>query len=147
MQFRKFEIDAMVDGVCTKILANAKYVEAQFKNLQEYADIEKALSDLAEAKEADKKAGEKVERLRKLLTADIESFNDQYGNEVFKLAYNTSYGSYSDKLTFETSVNGYHSARYTIASELAVALLPRDARDNSMQIVSNLADKFIVDLN
>ena len=147
MQFRKFEIDAMVDGVCTKILCNADHVKAQFENLQEYADIKEALNDLKEAKKEFKEAEEKVSRMRKLLTEDIESFNDQYGNEVFKLSYSTGYGSHNEKLTFETSINGYHGARSTIASELAVALLPSDAKDNIMQIVSDLADKFIVDLN
>ena len=44
-------------------------------------------------------------------------------------------------------MNGYHGARDTIASELAVALLPSDAKDNIMQIVSDLADRFIVDLS
>ena len=136
----------MVDGVCTKILCNADHVQAKFKNQQEYADIEKALSDLAEAKEADKKAGEKVERLRKLLTQDVKAFNAEYGNEVFKLTFNYGYRS-RDELKFETDVNGYNGARNTIASELAVALLPSDAKDNIMQIVSDLADKFIVDLN
>ena len=98
--------------------------------------------DIKEVKEAE----EKVSRMRKLLTEDIESFNDQYGNEVFKLNYSYGY-SCNDSLQFETSVNGYHGARSTIASELAVALLPRDAKDNIMQIVSDLADKFIVDIN
>ena len=147
MQFRKFEIDAMVDGVCTKILCNADHVETQFKNLQEYADIEEALNDLKEARERVKQAEEEVSILRKTLTEDIDSFNIKYGNEVFKLSYSTGYGSYNEKLTFETSVNGYHGARKTIASELAVELLPRDAKDNIMQIVSDLADKFIVDIN
>ena len=136
----------MVDGVCTKILANADHVEAQFKNLQEYADIKEALNDLNEAKKEVKEAEEKVSRMRKLLTEDVDSFNDQYGNEVFKLNYANSY-SYTDNLKFETDINGYHGARYTIASELAVALLPADAKDNIMQIVSDLADKFIVDIN
>ena len=146
MQFRKFEIDAMVDGVCTKILCNADHVKAQFENLQEYADIKEALNDLKEAKKEVKEAEEKVSRMRKLVTEDIESFNDQYGNEVFKLNYSYGY-SCNDSLQFETSVNGYHGARSTIASELAVALLPSDAKDNIMQIVSDLADKFIVDIN
>ena len=144
-QFRKFEIDAMVDGVCTKILCNSEHVQAQFKNQQEYVNIEKALSDLAEAKEADKKAGEKVDTLRKLLTEDVKAFNAEYGNEVFKLNFNYGY-SCKDELKFETDVNGYNGARYTIASELAVALLPADAKDNIMQIISGIADKFIVDL-
>ena len=146
MQFRKFEIDAMVDGVCTKILCNADHVKAQFENLQEYADIKEVLNDLKEAKKEVKEAEEKVSRMRKLLTEDIESFNDQYGNEVFYLNYSYGY-SCNDSLQFETSVNGYHGARKTIASELAVALLPSDAKDNIMQIVSDLADKFIVDIN
>jgi len=146
MQFRKFEIDAMVDGVCTKILCNADHVKAQFENLQEYADIKEALNDLKEAKKEIKEAEEKASRMRKLVTEDIKSFNDQYGNEVFKLNYNYGY-SCDDSLEFETSVNGYHGARSTIASELAVALLPRDAKDNIMQIVSDIADKFIVDLS
>ena len=145
-QFRKFEIDAMVDGVCTKILCNADHVEAQFKNLQEYADIKEALNDLKEAKKEVKEAEEKVSRMRKLLTEDIESFNDQYGNEVFKLKYDYGY-SCADSLEFKTDINGYHGVRSTIASELAVALLPADAKDNIMQIISSLADKFIVDIN
>ena len=146
-QFRKFEIDAMVDGVCTKILCNADHVETQFKNQLSYAVMEERLSDLKEAKAESKKADEKADRIRKLLTNDVDSFNDIHGNEVFKLVFTTGYGSYGDKLNFETDVNGYRGARYTIASELAVALLPADAKDNIMQIISDLADKFIVDLS
>lgn len=146
-QFRKFEIDAMVDGVCTKILCNADHVETQFKNQLSYAVMEERLNDLKEAKAESKKADEKAERIRKLLTNDVDSFNDIHGNEVFKLVFTTGYGSYGDKLNFETDVNGYRGARYTIASELAVALLPADAKDNIMQIISDLADKFIVDLS
>lgn len=146
-QFRKFEIDAMVDGVCTKILCNADHVETQFKNQLSYAVMEERLNDLKEAKAESKKADEKAERIRKLLTNDVDSFNDIHGNEVFKLVFTNGYGSYGDKLNFETDVNGYRGARYTIASELAVALLPADAKDNIMQIISDLADKFIVDLS
>lgn len=146
-QFRKFEIDAMVDGVCTKILCNADHVETQFKNQLSYAVMEERLNDLKEAKAESKKADEKADRIRKLLTNDVDSFNDIHGNEVFKLVFTTGYGSYGDKLNFETDVNGYRGARYTIASELAVALLPSDAKDNIMQIISDLADKFIVDLS
>ena len=146
-QFRKFEIDAMVDGVCTKILCNADHVETQFKNQLSYAVMEERLNDLKEAKAESKKADEKADRIRKLLTNDVDSFNDIHGNEVFKLVFTTGYGSYGDKLNFETDVNGYRGARYTIASELAVALLPADAKDNIMQIISDLADKFIVDLS
>ena len=146
MQFRKFEIDAMVDGVCTKILCNADHVEAQFKDIARYTFLEKSLNALQKAKKNLKIAEEEVSSLRKSLTEDVASFNDQYGNEVFKLNYNYGY-SCDDSLEFETSVNGYHGARSTIASELAVALLPRDAKDNIMQIVSDIADKFIVDLS
>ena len=148
-QFRKFEIDAMVDGVCTKILCNADHVEKQFKNMQDYADLEESLNDLREAVEASKKAEEKVDRIRKLLMRSVDSFNDQYGNEVFQLKYEYGYSSNrtGGEINFNTSVNGYHGARDTIASELAVALLPSDAKDNIMQIVSDLADKFIVDLS
>ena len=147
MQFRKFEIDAMVDGVCTKILCNADHVEAQFKNQLSYAVMEERLNDLKEAKAESKKADEKAARIRKLLTNDVDSFNDIHGNEVFRLVFNVGYGSCSDKLNFETDVNGYRGARYTIASELAVALLPADAKDNIMQIISSIADKFIVDVS
>ena len=75
-QFRKFEIDAMVDGVCTKILCNAEHVETQFKNQLSYAVMEERLNDLKEAKAESKKADEKAERIRKLLTNDVDSFND-----------------------------------------------------------------------
>ena len=136
----------MVDGVCTKILCNADHVEEQFKNQLSYAVMEERLNDLKEAKAESKKADEKADRIRKLLTNDVDSFNDIHGNEVFRL--NFSYGySGADSLTFETDVNGYRGARYTIASELAVALLPADAKDNIMQIISSIADKFIVDVS
>ena len=44
-------------------------------------------------------------------------------------------------------MNGYLGARDTIANQLAVALLPSDAKDNIMQIISDIADKYIVDLS
>ena len=150
-QFRKFEIDAMVDGVCTKILCNADHVETQFTNQPEYTALIIGLNDLRDAVKRVKQAEEEVSILRRTLNDDLNSFNIKYGNEVFSLkydyGYSTGYGSHNEKLTFETSINGYHGARSTIASELAVALLPSDAKDNIMQIVSDLADKFIVDIN
>ena len=147
-QFRKFEIDAMVDGVCTKILSNADYVENQFKDSKEYFDLIARLSELKDAVIRERKAGEQVSVLRETLVEHLDSFNTKYGNEVFKLKYDYGYSSTAGgEISFETSVNGYHGARSTIASELAVALLPSDAKDNIMQIVSDLADKFIVDIN
>ena len=148
-QFRKFEIDAMVDGVCTKILCNADYVETQFQNKKEYADLIIRLNELKDATIRVKEVEQEVDILRKTLIEDLDSFNTLFGNEVFKLKYEYGYSSNrtGGEITFETSVNGYHGARDTIASELAVALLPSDAKDNIMQIVSDLADKFIVDLS
>jgi len=147
-QFRKFEIDAMVDGVCTKILCNADHVETQFTNQPEYTALIIGLNDLRDAVKRVKQAEEEVSILRRTLNDDLNSFNIKYGNEVFSLKYDYGYSSTAGgEISFETSVNGYHGARNTIASELAVALLPSDAKDNIMQIVSDLADKFIVDIN
>ena len=149
MQFRKFEIDAMVDGVCTKILCNADHVETQFTNQPEYTALIIGLNDLRDAVKRVKQAEEEVSILRRTLNDDLDSFNIKYSNEVFSLKYDYGYSSNiaGGEISFETSVNGYHGARNTIASELAVALLPADAKDNIMQIVSDLADKFIVDIN
>ena len=148
-QFRKFEIDAMVDGVCTKILSNADYVENQFKDSKEYFDLMARLSELKDAVIRERKAGEQVSVLRETLVEHLDSFNTKYGNEVFKLKYEYGYSSNrtGGEITFETSVNGYLGARDTIANQLAVALLPSDAKDNIMQIISDIADKYIVDLS
>ena len=86
-QFRKFEIDAMVDGVCTKILCNADYVETQFQNKKEYADLIIRLNELKDATIRVKEVEQEVDILRKTLIEDLDSFNTLFGNEVFSLKY------------------------------------------------------------
>jgi len=142
-QLRKYEIDAMVDGICTKLRANREYVQAQFKTTAEYSQLNKDLEAIEKAKESIRKAEAKLEELQYTLTDDVADFNEQFGNEVFHLEYSKGY-SCKSSIEFKENLDGYHGARASIASELTVALLPKDAKDNIMQIISDIADKFII---
>ena len=143
-QIRKFEQDAIVDGICTQIVANSGHVISKLEETPEYknlaslkeqiVDFSKKISELEEAKS----------ELRKQFDNARTNFNESVSHTALYIDSNSYYRSQENSsVEIKVNVSGYGSVRDQISNELAVKLLPSDSLENIQAIMASIVDKFL----
>ena len=143
-QIRKFEQDAIVDGICTQIVANSGHMISKLEETPEYknlaslkeqiVDFSKKISELEEAKS----------ELRKQFDNARTNFNESVSHTALYIDSNSYYRSQENSsVEIKVNVSGYGSVRDQISNELAVKLLPSDSLENIQAIMSSIVDKFL----
>ena len=140
-QIRKFEQDAIVDGICTQIVANSGHMISKLEETPEY----KELSSLKEQIGALGKQISELEEAKSELRKQFEKTRTDFNESVSHTALHIESGGYYNAANVEIKVNvsGYGSVREQISNELAVKLLPRDSMENIQAIMSSIVDKFL----
>ena len=143
-QIRKFEQDAIVDGICTQIVANSGHMISKLEETPEYkelaslkeqiGDFGKKISELEEAKS----------ELRKQFDEARKNFNESISHTALYIE-SGGYSYYNSDLPVQIEVNvtGYGSVREQISNKLAVKLLPSDSLENIQAIMSSIVDDFL----
>ena len=143
-QIRKFEQDAIVDGICTQIVANSGHMISKLEETPEYknlaslkeqiVDFSKKISELEEAKS----------ELRKQFDNARTNFNESVSHTALYIDSSSYYRSQENSsVEIKVNVSGYGSVREQISNELAVKLLPSDSLENIQAIMSSIVDKFL----
>ena len=143
-QIRKFEQDAIVDGICTQIVANSGHMISKLEETPEYknlaslkeqiVDFSKKISELEEAKS----------ELRKQFDNARTNFNESVSHTALYIDSNSYYRSQENSsVEIKVNVSGYGSVRDQISNELAVILLPSDSLENIQAIMASIVDKFL----
>lgn len=143
-QIRKFEQDAIVDGICTQIVANSGHMISKLEETPEYrklaslkeqiVDFSKKISELEDARST----------LKKQFDEARTNFNESVSHTALYIDSNSYYRSQENSsVEIEVNVSGYGSVRDKISNELAVKLLPRDSMENIQAIMSSIVDKFL----
>ena len=143
-QIRKFEQDAIVDGICTQIVANSGHMISKLEETPEYknlaslkeqiVDFSKKISELEEAKS----------ELRKQFDNARTNFNESVSHTALYIDSSSYYRSQENSsVEIKVNVSGYGSVRDQISNELAVKLLPSDSLENIQAIMSSIVDKFL----
>ena len=143
-QIRKFEQDAIVDGICTQIVANSGHMISKLEETPEYknlaslkeqiVDFSKKISELEEAKS----------ELRKQFDNARTNFNESVSHTALYIDSSSYYRSQENSsVEIKVNVSGYGSVRDQISNELAVKLLPRDSMENIQAIMASIVDKFL----
>ena len=143
-QIRKFEQDAIVDGICTQIVANSGHMISKLEETPEYknlaslkeqiVDFSKKISELEEAKS----------ELRKQFDNARTNFNESVSHTALYIDSNSYYRSQENSsVEIKVNVSGYGSVREQISNELAVKLLPSDSLENIQAIMASIVDKFL----
>ena len=143
-QIRKFEQDAIVDGICTQIVANSGHMISKLEETPEYknlaslkeqiVDFSKKISELEEAKS----------ELKKQFDNARTNFNESVSHTALYIDSNSYYRSQENSsVEIKVNVSGYGSVRDQISNELAVKLLPSDSLENIQAIMASIVDKFL----
>ena len=143
-QIRKFEQDAIVDGICTQIVANSGHMISKLEETPEYknlaslkeqiVDFSKKISELEEAKS----------ELKKQFDNARTNFNESVSHTALYIDSSSYYRSQENSsVEIKVNVSGYGSVRDQISNELAVKLLPSDSLENIQAIMASIVDKFL----
>lgn len=141
-QIRKFEQDAIVDGICTQIVANSGHLISKLEKTPEY----KKLTNLKEQIGALGKQISELEEAKSELRNQFDEARTNFNDSISHTALYIQSGAYyhSDlPVQIEVNVTGYGSVREQISNKLAVKLLPSDSLENIQAIMSSIVDEFL----
>ena len=144
-QIRKYEVDAIVDGICTQILVNSSSIIEKLKETDEYVALTKRNNEINLLQKEKKALTDKIDSLCRIRSEELAHFNlNVIKNEAFKATIPYSYNNIkSDELKIETDLSSYSTAREEVFNRLTIALLPSDSMDNIQAIMSTIVDEFL----
>jgi len=136
-QIRKFEQDAIVDTIADKIETELKSKRQEM--IKDDRDYESMLSDSNQMKALSKDIDDLTEK-RNLLHGSIYERVQEWNasNNSYALDINR----YQGVLSLNPKLNYYH-LREKIGNKVAIALLPKDAKENMDTIISNITKEFV----
>ena len=136
-QIRKFEQDAIVDTIADKIETELKSKRQEM--IKDDRDYESMLSDSNQMKALSKDIDDLTEK-RNLLHGSIYERVQEWNasNNSYALDINR----YQGVLSLNPKLNSYH-LREKIGNKVAIALLPKDAKENMDTIISNITKEFV----
>jgi len=136
-QIRKFEQDAIVDTIYSKVEANArKDMQSRIKS-KEF----KALIKLTDKKKSLHKEVRKLEKQMRQAAEEAKSILRGINEEISDRNYKISCG-YSCDETPSIDYNNIWQVKSEIANRVAIALLPKDAIQNIDAIIKKIAKEF-----
>ena len=141
-QIRKFEQDAIVDGICTQILANSGHMISKLKDTPEYKELSSLKEQIGDFGKKINELEEAKSELRRQFEKARINFNNSVSNTVLNIE-SSAYYSDTPEIEIKANISGYSSAREQISNKLAVKLLPSDSLENIQAIMSSIVDEFL----
>lgn len=143
-QIRKFEQDAIVDGICTQIVANSGHMISKLEETPEYRKLASLKEQIVDFSKKIRELEDAKLTLKKQFDEARTNFNESVSHTALYIDSNSYYRSQENSsVEIEVNVSGYGSVRDKISNELAVKLLPRDSMENIQAIMSSIVDKFL----
>ena len=145
-QLRKFEIDSIVDAICTKIVSGSEDTKAILYETIEYKSIDSDIQRAIIMKDKIDEAQNLLDDLTTEISHSIESFNKEICSKAFQLEQYNSYSYRNSRTTMPTinlNLEGYNSVYEDVFSKVAFALLPKDATENLEQIKTDIASEYL----
>lgn len=143
-QIRKFEQDAIVDGICTQIVANSGHMISKLEETPEYRKLASLKEQIVDFSKKIRELEDARSTLKKQFDEARTNFNESVSHTALYIDSNSYYRSQENSsVEIEVNVSGYGSVRDKISNELAVKLLPRDSMENIQAIMSSIVDKFL----
>ena len=143
-QIRKFEQDAIVDGICTQIVANSGHMISKLEETPEYKNLVSLKEQMGDFGKKIRELEDAQSELRKQFEKARTNFNESVSHTALYIASDSYYRSKENSsVEIEVNVSGYGSVREQISNELAVKLLPSDSLENIQAIMSSIVDKFL----
>ena len=143
-QIRKFEQDAIVDGICTQIVANSGHMISKLEETPEYKNLVSLKEQMGDFGKKIRELEDAQSELRKQFEKARTNFNESVSHTALYIGSDSYYRSKENSsVEIEVNVSGYGSVREQISNELAVKLLPSDSLENIQAIMSSIVDKFL----
>ena len=143
-QIRKFEQDAIVDGICTQIVANSGHMISKLEETPEYKKLASLKEQIGSLGKQISELEEAQSELRKQFNNARINFNESVSHTALYIDSNSYYRSQENSsVEIKVNVSGYGSVREQISNELAVKLLPSDSLENIQAIMASIVDKFL----
>ena len=143
-QIRKFEQDAIVDGICTQIVANSGHMISKLEKTPEYKNLVSLKEQMGDFGKKIRELEHAQSELREQFNKARINFNESISHTALYVDSNSYYSSKENSFVeIEVNVSGYGSVREQITNELAVKLLPSDSLENIQAIMSSIVDKFL----
>jgi len=140
-QIRKFEQDAIVDGICKQIVANSGHMISKLEETPEYKNLASLKEQIGSLGKQIRELEDAQSELRKQFEKTRKDFNESLSHTAL---YIESGGYYNAaNVEIKVNVSGYGSVRDQISNELAVKLLPSDSLENIQAIMASIVDKFL----
>ena len=146
-QIRKFEQDAIVDRTLASCMSNKEEVIYQLEGTAKYRKLKDDFTNIEELKKQKKVLSEKISSEQDKLNDAVKAFNKDVlkSNPIYKLEYDSACWRDERSLRFNADISSYSKVGNTIANEIAIALLPKDAVDYIESIIKRIADNFRFD--
>ena len=143
-QIRKFEQEAIVDGICTQIVANSGHMISKLEETPEYKNLASLKEQIADFGKKIRELEDARSTLREQFDEARTNFNESVSHTALYIDSNSYYRSQENSsVEIKVNVSGYGSVRDQISNELAVKLLPRDSMENIQAIMASIVDKFL----
>ncbi len=143
-QIRKFEQDAIVDGICTQIVANSGHMISKLEETPEYKKLASLKEQIGDFGKKIRELEDAQSELRKQFNNARINFNESISHTALYVDSDSYYRSKENSsVEIKVNVSGYGSVREQISNELAVKLLPSDSLENIQAIMSSIVDKFL----
>ena len=143
-QIRKFEQDAIVDGICTQIVANSGHMISKLEETPEYKNLASLKEQIVDFSKKIRELEEAKSELRKQFDEARKNFNESISHTALYIDSDSYYRSQENSsVEIKVNVSGYGSVRDQISNELAVKLLPSDSLENIQAIMASIVDKFL----
>ena len=148
-QIRKFEQDAIVDKTLSSIVSNKEEVIAKLEATSEYKNIRIRFDNIEDFEKRSKVLEKEISDEKDKLKEEVKVFNKDVlkSSPVYKLEYHSACWRDDESLVFNTEIGTYSTAGTTIANEIAIALLPKDAINDITGIIESIANSFKIELD
>ena len=147
-QIRKFEQDAIVDKTLASCVSNKEEVIYQLEGTAKYRKIKDDFDNIEELKKQEKVLEKQISSEKDRLNNAVDAFNKDVlkSNPIYKLEYNSACWRANESLRFNSDIGSYSTIGNTIANEIAIALLPKDAVNDIESIIERIANNLRFDL-
>ena len=147
-QIRKFEQDAIVDKILTSCVSNKEEVIYQLEGTAKYRKIQAGFDSITELEKQEKVLEKKISSEKDRLKDAVKAFNKDVlkSSPIYKLEYHSACWRDDESLVFNTDIGSYSTVGNTVANDIAIALLPKDAVNDIESIIERIADNLRFDL-
>ena len=143
-QIRKFEQDAIVDGICTQIVANSGHMISKLEETPEYKNLVSLKEQMGDFGKKIRELENAQSKLREQFNEARTNFNESISHTALYVDSDSYYRSKENSsVEIKVNLSSYSNAREQISNKLAVKLLPSDSLENIQAIMSSIVDEFL----